>query len=130
MDFLKILKSMTEADDIGYSDICVMAVITTYAQYNDDHIVEMSIPDIQAEFKRLSIKTIKRSIKRLTDNNYIQVIQTKGQKNKYKVLIPIGQADKPIKYRRTAAASADPDVEKYKVLINRFDLFNKDGSGD
>ena len=79
MDFLKILKSMTEADDIGYSDICVMAVITTYAQYNDDHIVEMSIPDIQAEFKRLSIKTIKR---------------------------------------------------KYKVLINRFDLFNKDGSGD
>lgn len=77
MDFLKILKSMTEADDIGYIDICVMAVLVTYAQYNDDHIVEMSIPDIQAEFKRLSIKTIKRSIKRLTDNNYIQVIQTK-----------------------------------------------------
>lgn len=130
MDFLKILKSMTEADDIGYSDICVMAVLVTYAQYNDDHIVEMSIPDIQAEFKRLSIKTIKRSIKRLTDNNYIQVIQTKGQKNKYKVLIPIGQADKPIKYKRTIAVSSDPDVEKYKVLINRFDLFNKNGSGD
>lgn len=130
MDFLKILKQMTEADNLEYSDICVMAVITTYAQYDVNSTAELSIADIHGEFKRISLSTIKRALQRLIEHKYIEVIRENGQKNKYKVLIPIGQADKPIKYRRTAAASADPDVEKYKVLINRFDLFNKDGSGD
>lgn len=130
MDFLKILKQMTEADNLEYSDICVMAVITTYAQYDTNSTAELSVADIHDEFKRISRSTIKRALQRLIEHKYIEVIRENGQKNKYKVLIPIGQADKPIKYRRTVAASADPDVEKYKVLINRFDLFNKDGSGD
>ena len=92
MDFLKILKVLTQAKDLELSDICIMAVFVTYAQYEDNQTIEMSRSEIQAEFPRLSQSTIKRSILRLEANNYIQIIRNSTQKNKYKVLIPIPSA--------------------------------------
>ena len=89
MDFLKILKELTAATSLELSDICVMAVLVTYAQYEPEQSVEMSYSEIHAEFTRLSIATIKRAIKRLEDNHYIQIKRSGTQKNRYKVLIDI-----------------------------------------
>lgn len=89
MDFLKILKELTAATSLELSDICVMAVLVTYAQYEPEQSIEMSYSEIHAEFTRLSITTIKRAIKRLEDNHYIQIKRSGTQKNRYKVLIDI-----------------------------------------
>lgn len=101
-DFLQILKEMRQHKELNYSDVCVMAVIVTDAQYKKVNTVELSIADIQAEFEMLSTMTIRRSLKRLADNKFIEAIQTKGHKNKYRVLIDMRtqQAkDKPIRKR-------------------------------
>lgn len=99
MDFYKILKELTNKTNLELSDICVMAVFTTWAQYEDEQTTpEMSYNDIKTEFPRLSISTIKRSIARLVTNGYIEIIrQQKPKKNRYKVLIPITKPQsKPI----------------------------------
>lgn len=120
MDFLKIMKLTTTDEALTYSDICVMAVIATYAQYQADKTVELSAPDIHGEFPRLSIRTIKDAVKRLSEHKYIEVIKSKGMKNKYRVLIPIEVSTKKSVSAFTQKKNHDPDVEKYKVLINKF----------
>ena len=90
MDFLKILKELTKDKQLTRSDICVMAVIVTYAQYADEQAVELSANDIHEEFETIPIRTIKRCVKHLSELHYIEIIrQPKPQKNIYKVLIPI-----------------------------------------
>jgi hypothetical protein len=90
MDFLKILKELTKDKQLTRSDICVMAVIVTYAQYADGQAVELSANDIHEEFETIPIRTIKRCVKHLSELHYIEIIrQPKPQKNIYKVLIPI-----------------------------------------
>lgn len=116
MDFFKILKLTTNDETLTYSDICVMAVIATYAQYQDDKTVELSANDVHAEFPRLSVRTISRAIERLTANKYIEIIKAKGAKNKYRVLIPIDYS-KPITRKST---KNETDIEKYNVVINKF----------
>lgn len=90
MDFLKILKELTKDKQLTRSDICVMAVIVTYAQYADGQAVELSANDIHEEFETIPIRTIKRCVKHLSELHYIEIIKQAAPKpNKYKVLIPI-----------------------------------------
>lgn len=123
-EFLQILKEMRQHKELNYSDVCVMAVIVTIAQHKKVNTVELSIADIQAEFEMLSTMTIRRSLQRLINCHFLEVIKTKGQKNKYRVLIDLRtqQAeDKPTrKQKKQNPSGNDPDVDKYKVLINRF----------
>jgi Fe2+ or Zn2+ uptake regulation protein len=112
MDFLKILKELTAATSLELSDICVMAVLVTYAQYEPEQSVEMSYSEIHAEFTRLSITTIKRAIKRLEDNHYIQIKRSGTQKNRYKVLIDIPKVQTaPQIKQKKIANKLDSDAE-------------------
>lgn len=112
MDFLKILKELTAATSLELSDICVMAVLVTYAQYEPEQSVEMSYSEIHAEFTRLSITTIKRAIKRLEDNHYIQIKRSGTQKNRYKVLIDIPKVQPaPQIKQKKIANKLDSDAE-------------------
>ncbi len=121
MEFYKILQEMTEKSDVELSDICVMSVLVSYAQYTDEHIVTFSAKEIQEHFKRLSLRTVQRSLKRLIENNWIR-IENKGQKNTYKILLEIPPAEnKPIIHKKKKNSYGnDPEIEKYKELINRF----------
>lgn len=89
MDFYKILKELTKDKNLEYTDIHVMAVLITFAQYEENQSVEMSYKDIHDEFERIPIPTIRDCIRRLINLHYIEKQQGETQKNKYKVLIPI-----------------------------------------
>lgn len=129
MDFLKILKVLTEANDLELSDICVMAVLTTYAQYNKDKSIEMSYSEINEEFKRLSMSTIKRSIKRLVANGYISITKSQTQKNIYKILIDIPEIKaKPIYQKKISNKIQSED--DYIAEAKRVALANPFLNGD
>lgn len=124
MDFYKILKELTNKTNLELSDICVMAVFTTWAQYEDEQTTpEMSYNDIKTEFPRLSISTIKRSIARLVTNGYIEIIrQQKPKKNRYKVLLEIPKPQsKPILQKRIAnkIQSDDSFIEDMTMAITK-----------
>ena len=124
MDFLKILKALTAAMDLELSDICVMAVLCTYAQFEDDKTVELSVNDIHTEFERLHKRTIQRSLARLSELHYIQTIKQKApKKNKYKVLIdiPKGQAQPPIHQKKNPykQSSEQTPIEEYERIIRK-----------
>ena len=115
MDFLKILKQLTEADNLEFTDICVMAVLVTYGQYAEDQTVEMSVNDIHEEFKRISIRTIKTCIQRLAANGYIEVIkQPAPKKNRYKVLIPIPEVKAKPTYAKKPSNKIQSEDEYIK----------------
>lgn len=116
MDFYKILQEMTEKAEIELSDICVMSVLVSYAQYDNEQIVTFSAREIQEKFKRLSLRTVQRSLKRLIDNKWIR-IESRGQKNTYKVLmyIPEPKNEQKSKPKRKRPASDLDDV-----MINKF----------
>lgn len=121
MDFYKILKELTNQTNLELSDICVMAVFTTWAQFEEEQTTpEMSYTDIQTEFPRLSLSTIKRSVMRLTANGYIEVIkQPPPKKNKYKVLIDIPKTkEKPIYQKKNSnkIMANDDDIAAYKEV--------------
>ena len=112
MDFLKILKELTKDKQLTRSDICVMAVIVTYAQYADGQAVELSANDIHEEFETIPIRTIKRCVKHLSELHYIEIIrQPKPQKNIYKVLIPIPTAQPKQIYQKKNTNKLDADAE-------------------
>lgn len=125
MDFLKILKELTAATSLELSDICVMAVLVTYAQYEPEQSVEMSYSEIHAEFTRLSITTIKRAIKRLEDNHYIQIERSGTQKNRYKILINIPQTQsKPQHQKKNPYKQSEQgtSIEDYERIIRKHPL--------
>lgn len=111
MDFLKILKELTAATSLELSDICVMAVLVTYAQYEPEQSIAMSYSEIQKEFPRLAMRTIIRSVKRLKDNQYIAVTKNGTQKNIYKVLIPIPAAQPKQIYQKKITNKLDSDAD-------------------
>lgn len=130
MDFYKLLKELTKASELNLSDICVMSVLVTYAQYADNKTVEMSANNIKKEFERLNIRTIKKSLQHLTELNYIETIKQPAPKpNKYKILIELGQAqnERPIKHTKKNIIETDADYlseVNEAVNANRF-LLNK-----
>lgn len=113
MDFLKIIKELTKASSLRLSDICVMAVLVTYAQYEDNKTIELSASQIKKEFERLDIRTIKKSLQHLAELHYIEIIKQAAPKpNKYKVLIdiPKGQPAPQIKQKKITN-KLDSDAE-------------------
>lgn len=124
MDFLKILKELTAATSLELSDICVMAVLVTYAQYEPEQSVEMSYSEIKAEFTRLSIITIKRAIKRLQDNHYIEIKRSGTKKNRYKILIDIPKAQskpQPIHTKKNPYKQSEQGttIEEYERIARK-----------
>ena len=122
MDFFKLLVSLTNDNNLEYTDIHVMSVLVTYAQYAEDKTVEISANDIHDLFKRIPIRTIRRCLQRLEELHYIEAIKQKPpKKNKYRVLIDIGQTQiKSNKYTRYKKDISDTDIEEYKSVINKF----------
>lgn len=125
MDFLKILKILTQDKNLTRTDICVMAVLTTYAQYEEDQSAELSYSDIHEAFETIPIRTIQRCVKHLQALQYIQIIRNGTQKNRYKVLIPIPKIQaKPIYQKKNSnkIQSDDEFIERAKkaALSNPF----------
>ena len=120
MDFLKILKTITKDTSLTRTDICVMAVITTYAQYEPDKTIEMSTAEIHEEFESIPQRTIQRSVKHLAELHYISIIkQAPPKPNKYKVLIDIGQPQAKPWRSKKPKDNNDFDVSKYAQFINK-----------
>lgn len=128
MDFYKILKSLTKDNRLTFGDILVMSVIVTHAQYATDKIIEISFSDIHAEFERLSDKTIRRSLQRLSELEYIETIkQTAPKPNKYKVLIEVGQVQaKPIYQKKPSnkIQSSDDFIAEAKRVVAKNPFLN------
>lgn len=121
MDFLKILKTITKDSSLTRTDICVMAVITTYAQYEADKTIEMSAAQIHEEFESIPQRTIQRSVKHLAELHYISIIKQAAPKpNKYKVLIDIGQPEAKPWRTKKPKPNTDMDISKYAAVINKF----------
>jgi hypothetical protein len=112
MDFLKIIQELTKASNLHLSDICVMAVLVTYAQYEPEQTIEISATKIHSEFERLNLRTIKKSLQHLTELHYIETIKQAAPKpNKYKVLIPIPAAQPKQIYQKKNTNKYNADDE-------------------
>lgn len=122
MDFFKLLVSLTNDNNLEYTDIHVMSVLVTYAQYAEDKTVEISVNEIHDLFKRINVRTIIRCLQRLSELHYIEIIKQKPpKKNKYRVLIDIGQTQiRSNKYTRYKKDISGTDIEEYKSVINKF----------
>ena len=129
MDFYKVFKSFSNDERLNFSDILVLSVLVTHAQFTEDQTVELSFNEINAEFKRLNRLTIIRCLQRLAELEYIESIKEKGKKNKYRVLIDVpkaqAQSDKP-KHKKNKLESDDNYMQEVQEAMNanRF-LLNK-----
>ena len=123
MDFYKIFKTITNDERMAFGDILAMSVIATRAQFTEDHTVELSFKDIHNEFPRLYNKTIRRSIQRLAELHYIEIIKQAAPKpNKYKVLIDMPQVQpapqiKQKKNSNKIQSEADYIAEAKRVML-------------
>lgn len=129
MDFLKILKELTKASNLHLSDICVMAVLVTYAQYEPDQTIEISATKIHSEFERLNIRTIKKSLQHLTELHYIETIKQEAPKpNKYKVLIDVPKAQAQTIHQKKNPYKQSPEqgttIEEYKRIATKNPFLN------
>lgn len=120
MDFYKILKALTADNNLTFSDILVMSVLVTHAQYEQDKTVQLSAKEIHEEFERLSIVSIKRSIKRLSDLHYIKTIPQHPHPSKHTILIDIGQPQAKPWRTKKPKPNNDMDISKYAAVINKF----------
>lgn len=124
MEFFKLLAILLKDKNLTRSDVCVMSVIVTYAQYETNQITEMSANDIHEIFETICIKTIRRCIKHLAELHYIEIIkQTAPKKNQYRVLIdiPKGQTQPQIRYKKNSnKITADDDyIEQIKTVVSQ-----------
>lgn len=129
MDFLKILKELTKTSNLRLSDICVMAVLVTYAQYEPEQTIEISATKIHAEFERLNLKTIKKSLQHLTELHYIETIKQEAPKpNKYKVLIDVPKAQAQTMHQKKNPYKQSNEqgtmIEEYKRIVNEKPFLN------
>lgn len=133
MDFFKLLVSLTNDNNLEYTDIHVMSVLVTYAQYAEDKTIEISANDIHDVFKRIPIRTIRRCLQRLEELHYIEAIKQKPpKKNKYRVLIQIpGQTaapDKPKiqqkKNKYAAASDVGTPISEYQRIAAKNPFLN------
>lgn len=125
MDFLKIIQELTKASNLHLSDICVMAVLVTYAQYEPEQTIEISATKIHSEFERLNLRTIKKSLQHLTELHYIETIKQAAPKpNKYKVLIDIPKAQskpQPIHQKKNPYKQSEQGttIEEYERIVRK-----------
>lgn len=124
MEFYKLLAVLLKDKNLTRSDVCVLSVIVTYAQYQENQIAELSASDIQEIFETVGLRTIRRCIKHLAELHYIQTIKQKApKKNKYKVLIdiPKGQAQPPIHQKKNPykQSSEQTPIEEYERIARK-----------
>ena len=131
MDFYKLLVTLTNDNNLEYTDIHVMAVLVTLAQYPEQCVeektVEISAADIHAAFKRLPVVTVKRCLQRLSDLHYIKTIkQPAPKKNRYRILIDIGQAQTkyPKKNQYKQSSEQGTTIEDYKRIAEEVPFLN------
>ena len=134
MDFFKLLVSLTNDNNLEYTDIHVMSVLVTYAQYAEDKTIEISVNEIHDLFKRINVRTIMRCLQRLAELHYIEIIKQKPpKKNKYRVLIEIpGQTtvvkDKPQiqqkKNKYAAASDIGTPISEYQRIAAKKPFLN------
>ena len=124
--FLQILKVLTKDNKLTRTDICVMAVLATYAYFPNyckgDNIIEMSITEIHNAFETIPTRTIQRSIKHLAELGYIEPIRTKGKKSRYEILIDLPKGQ-PKQIHKTNKIQSEGDyIEEVKraALANPF----------
>ena len=136
MDFFKLLVSLTNDNNLEYTDIHIMSVLVTYAQYSEDKTVEISFNEIHDLFKRIPVRTVRRCLQRLAELHYIEIIKQKPpKKNKYRVLIEIPAQtttvvkDKPQIQQKTnkyAAAASDigTPISEYQRIAAKNPFLN------
>lgn len=102
--FFKSIESLWEDPELELSDIAVMSVIVTVSQYK---IAKLSYTDITSRLRnKVAKRTVIDCIKKLERLQYIEVTRQ--------------QAPLPNIYHVKNLTRLDPDIEKYKVLINKF----------
>lgn len=122
IEFFKLFVSLTADENLEYTDIDVMTVLVTFAQWSTDKTTELSHNDIHEIFKRMPVRTIRRALKRLEELHYIECIKQPPKKSKYRILIdtPKGQ---PKQIHRTNKIQSEGDyIEEVKraALANPF----------
>lgn len=93
------------------SDIAVFAVIADRADGSSCTLPTSEI----ASLTSCCVRTVKSSIKHLSDRGYISVQRSAGGASTYKQLLL-----EPKRRGRKKAAQVPSDIEKYNVVINRF----------
>ncbi|MBO4534124.1 MAG: hypothetical protein J5726_10595 [Treponema sp.] len=106
-----------------------MAVLVTYAQYEPEQTIEISATKIHAEFERLNLKTIKKSLQHLTELHYIETIKQEAPKpNKYKVLIDVPKAQAQTMHQKKNPYKQSNEqgtmIEEYKRIVNEKPFLN------
>lgn len=124
MEFFKLLAVLLKDKNLTRSDVCVMSVIITYAQYEETKIAELSASDIQEIFETVGLRTVRRCIKHLAELHYIEIIkQTAPKKNQYRVLIdiPKAQAQPPIHQKKNPykQSSEQTPIEEYERIARK-----------
>lgn len=93
------------------SDIAVFAVIADRADGSSCTLPASEI----ASLTSCCVRTVKSSIKHLSDRGYISVQRSSGGASTYKQLIM-----EPKRRSKRAASKVPNDIEKYNVVINNF----------
>lgn len=105
--FFKSIESLWEDPELELSDIAVMSVIVTDSQYKPNKIAKLSYGDISSRLRnKVAKRTVIDCIKKLERLQYIEVTRQ--------------QAPLPNIYHVKSLTRLDPEIEKYKELINRF----------
>ena len=112
----RIPAKLLQDHDLSAADIAVFAVI---ADMIDNDSRTIAISDIIAT-TGYSKSTVIRAIKQLTDKGYITVSHEHGKPSKYTQHLLPAKKRSLQKYSETKKQGIDPDVEKYKVLVNKF----------
>lgn len=96
------------------SDIAVFAVIADRADGGSCTLAASEIASLTA----CCIRTVKTSTKRLSERGYISIERAAGGASTYKQLL---LEPKRRGKKKAAQESSSSDIEKYNVVINRFD---------
>lgn len=107
----RVPEKILQDTELTRSDIAAFAVIADRA---DGESCTMAASEL-AELTGCCVRTIKTATKRLSERGYISIERAAGSASTYRQLVL------PPKRRNKKAAQADdPDIEKYKCLINKF----------
>lgn len=110
--WLKVPAKLFNDERMNRSDIAVFAYA---ADRLKSRTAELPMMEIAAACE-ISKSTVIRAVKKLCDCGYLEAHKRAGKPTAYRqCVLPAGKAS-------SKAQSADPDIEKYKCLINNFEL--------
>ena len=111
----RVPEKILQDTELTRSDIAVFAVIADRA---DGESCTMAAAELAA-LAGCCVRTVKTAVKRLSDRGYISIERAEGSANTYRQLVlpPKRRAGRSKKTNE----GPDPEIEKYKCLINNFD---------